>query len=169
MQLKDTARTILNQIFNLVNQLSDEEYKAQLDLLSGNSIGKHVRHVVEFFDLLVSGASEQLINYDKRKHEPVYEENTALTNQHIQTIIERIEKLESNSDVFLEVSYAESDKDSVKIKSSLEREIAYNIEHAIHHMAIIKIAVMTVFPKLKLAKNFGIAYSTVRYQKAGSN
>ena len=75
----------------------------------------------------------------------------------------------SLDNVILEVSYGKTDKDSVKIKSSLERELAYNIEHAIHHMAIIKIAVQTVFPKVKLADNFGVAFSTVRYQKSEGN
>lgn len=169
MQLKDTARTILNQIFDLINQLSDEEYAAQLDLLNGNSIGKHVRHVVEFYDLLVKGAPGKHINYDQRKHEPLLEVNTAVTKEKIQFLIKQIDELNPKSDVILEVSYTNTEEDSVKVKSSLEREIVYNIEHAIHHMAIIKIAVMTVFPNMQLAENFGIAYSTVRYHKTNSN
>ena len=77
-----------------------------------------------------------------------------------------IEGISDGKEVILEVSYAKTDTESVKIKSSLERELAYNIEHAIHHMAIIKIAIQTVFPNVKLAENFGVAYSTVRYQKS---
>ena len=166
MQLKATSQTILDQIFNLTDQLSDAEYSAELDLLNGNTIGKHVRHVVEFFDLLVSGSTNGLINYDKRKHEPIYETDTKVTLEKLKYLEKEIDGLPSYKEVILEVSYAETAKDTVKIKSSLERELAYNIEHAIHHMAIIKIAVQTVFPNIKLAENFGVAYSTVRYQKS---
>ena len=57
MQLKATGQTILKQIFDLINQLNDAEYSAELDLLNGNSIGKHVRHVVEFFECGKLGVS----------------------------------------------------------------------------------------------------------------
>lgn len=165
MQLKATSQTILNQIFDLTSQLSDAEYSAELDLLNGNTIGKHVRHVVEFFDLLISGSADGIINYDKRKHELIYETDTTVTLDKLRYLAKEIEGLASGKEVILEVSYTDSDQDSVKIKSSLEREIAYNIEHAIHHMAIIKIAVQTIFPNVILPENFGVAYSTVRYQK----
>jgi len=165
MQLKATGKEILYQVYVFTNQLNNAEYSAELELLNGNSVGKHVRHIVEFFDLLIQGASVGLINYDKRKHTPLYETDTSITLLKIKELMDEVEKLSQNRDVLLEVSYAKTDEETVKIKSSVERELAYNIEHAIHHMAIIKIAVQTVFPNIKLAENFGVAYSTVRYQK----
>ena len=168
MQLKVTGKTIINQIFDLTSQLSDDEYSAELDLLNGNTIGKHVRHVVEFFDLLISGSANGIINYDKRMHELIYETGTTATLEKLRYLAKEINGVSSGEEVILEVSYTDTDTDSVKIKSSLERELAYNIEHAIHHMAIIKIAVQIVFPNIKLPENFGVAYSTVRYQKSDS-
>ena len=165
MQLKATGKEILYQVYVFTNQLNNAEYSAELELLNGNSVGKHVRHIVEFFDLLIQGASVGLINYDKRKHTPLYETDTSITLLKIKELMDEVEKLSQNRDVLLEVSYAKTDEETVKIKSSVERELAYNIEHAIHHMAIIKIAVQTVFPNIKLAENFGVAYSTVRYKK----
>ena len=53
MKLIATGNAILNQLMQLSQQLSDSEYSAELGLLHGNSIGKHVRHVLEFFDILV--------------------------------------------------------------------------------------------------------------------
>ena len=167
MQLKTTSQHILNQIFDLIAQLSSSEYTAKLDLLNGNSIGKHVRHVLEFFDLMVAGCAKGRINYDKRNHAPLYETDTQAALAKIESLIkEGIEEISFGEDLILEVSYSSSDSESIKIKSSVERELAYNIEHAIHHMAIMKIAAQTVFPKVKLAENFGVAYSTVRYQKS---
>lgn len=166
MQLKATGQTILNQIYDLTKQLSDDEYSAELDLLNDNTIGKHVRHVVEFFDLLVSGSSQGVINYDKRNHEPLYETDTRATMTKLQELLQSVNEIGFEQEVVLEVSYANTDDDTEKINSSLQRELAYNIEHAIHHMAIIKIAIQTMFPNVKLADNFGVAYSTVRYQKS---
>jgi uncharacterized damage-inducible protein DinB len=166
MQLQATGQSILSQIFDLTQQLNDAEYTSELDLLNGNTIGKHVRHILEFFGLLVEGASAGIINYDKRKHEPLFETNTAATLKRIEELMDLVGQLHTGNEVYLEVSYAKSDADSVKIKSSVERELAYNIEHSIHHMAIIKIAIQTVFPNIQVAENFGVAYSTVRYQRS---
>ena len=167
MQLKTTSQIILSQIFDLIEQLSPSEYSAQLDMLNGNSIGKHVRHVLEFFELFVDGCAKGLINYDKRKHTLLYETDTEAALAKIESLIkEGIEDISFGKDVILEVNYTSSEEESGKIKSSVERELAYNIEHAIHHMAIMKIAAQTVFPKVKLVKNFGVAFSTIRYQKS---
>lgn len=166
MQLKNTSHLILNQILDLTTQLSDSEYTAKLDLLNGNTIGKHVRHVIEFFDLLMNGCAEGIINYDRRNHELLYETDTRAAFSKLKSLADCIEDISFGKDIILEVSYANTDNETVKIKSSIERELAYNIEHAIHHMAIIEIAVQTIFPKISLPDNFGVAFSTIRYQKS---
>jgi len=168
MQLKETGQTILSQIFDLTSQLTNTQFSAELDILNGNTIGKHVRHIIEFFGLLVSGAADGIINYDNRMHESRFETDTSAVLHKIEELRKHIDSLILGDELFLEVSYTQNDTDTLKIKSSIDRELAYNIEHAIHHMAIIKIAVMTVFPKIQLAENFGIAYSTVRYHKTKS-
>lgn len=165
-QLKDTGKEILTQLQDLLRQLSDTQYTAELDLLNGNSIGKHVRHIVEFFELLADGYSEGIVNYDKRVHQPLYETDIRATLQQLDALQVEINKFDGNPKVFLQVSYTDRDEDALKINSSMERELAYNIEHAIHHMAIIKIAVQTIFPTAQLPENFGVAYSTMRYRQA---
>jgi uncharacterized damage-inducible protein DinB len=166
MQLKETSYTILEQISSLINGLSNAEYKAELDLLNGNSVGKHVRHIIEFFDLLISGAENGIINYDRRDHEPVFETETGASLDKLTSLKDKIGDILNDKEIILELSYTDSDRDSVKIKSSIERELAYNIEHAVHHMAIIAIAVKTVFPQVSLPENFGVAFSTLRFRKS---
>jgi len=51
------------------------------------------------------------------------------------------------------------------IPSGAYRELAYNIEHVIHHMAIIKIALRQHFEEVTIPENFGIAPSTAKYLK----
>ena len=94
------------------------------------------------------------------------ETSTKTTLKKIEELKPSISRLSLGNEIFLEVNYTNSDKEKETIKSSVGRELAYNIEHAIHHMAIIKIAIQTVFPKVKLSDHFGVAYSTVRYQKS---
>ena len=61
-------------------------------------------------------------------------------------------------------NYQIEGEDEVAIQSSFYRELAYNIEHAIHHMALIKIGVRALRETIKLPDYFGVASSTVRYQ-----
>jgi hypothetical protein len=51
----------------------------------------------------------------------------------------------------------------------MERELAYNIEHTIHHMAIIKQSIIEHFTYIDLPEYFGVASSTVRYASAKKN
>ena len=169
MQLKATGKEILLQISEVISQLSNNEYAAELKLLNENTIGKHVRHIIEFFEILVEGAKKGLINYDKRKHLSKYETDTAVVLNKIKQLMIGIDDLHGGNEMVLEVSYTKSDEDSICIKSSVNRELVYNIEHAIHHMAIIKIAIQTYFPKVHMTESFGVAYSTVRYRRSSIN
>jgi hypothetical protein len=46
MTLVKTSFEILGQLKALLQQLNEQEYQQPLNVLSGNSIGKHVRHVL---------------------------------------------------------------------------------------------------------------------------
>ena len=166
MELKATGKVILNQLAELTSQLTDLEYSTHLDLLHGNSIGKHVRHVLEFFDILVVGANSGRINYDGRKHQLLLETCRQSALSKLVELSSALSEVVCERKVTLEVSYSDTEEDVQHIGSTLERELAYNIEHAIHHMAIIKIAIQTAYPSVLLNEHFGVAYSTIRYQKS---
>ena len=52
------------------------------------------------------------------------------------------------------------------ISSTVAREVNYNIEHCIHHMALIKIGLKIIKPSLALSPSFGVAASTLQHRKA---
>ena len=168
MQLRNSALAVLSQLLTVIKQLKPGEYNAPLSLLSENSIGKHVRHILEFFDLLINVNGQNVINYDNRNHDLLLESNKDLCIQKIDNLISSLEKLKEDENIYLEVSYSTFEIKPVMVNTSINRELAYNIEHAIHHMAIIKIALISLFPEVQIPKDFGVAYSTIRYQKNGS-
>ena len=52
-----------------------------------------------------------------------------------------------------------------QLDSNYYREVMYNLEHAIHHHALIKVAIIH-FTDLDLPDSFGVAPSTMEYRKA---
>lgn len=166
MYMTNTIRAIFDQLSDLLRRLTQEEYSAPLDLLSGNSIGKHVRHVIEFFDLLANSAEGDIINYDKRAHDKFIEIDNMGAGARIKELHKKLERIDSDRALLLEATYGPEDDEKMVAKTTFKRELAYNIEHAVHHMAIIKMAVKASFSHVGISKNFGVAYSTQKYRSS---
>jgi hypothetical protein len=160
MDIRNHAIESLEQLASAISPLSLSEYSQSLPTLHENSIGKHVRHVVEFFECLSKSQQHSVVNYDNRKRDLRLENNIDFT-------ISRILELQSEIAVYqdrilsLEVDYGSG---SQTISTTLFRELVYNIEHCVHHLAIIKIGVKIHFPSVHLSENLGVAYSTQQYQ-----
>ncbi len=164
MTLLRASEEIINQLKSLVQQFNNNEYSKPVDLLSSNSIGKHVRHIVEFYECLLKGLPTGLINYDARERNLRIETDVEYTIQILSSIEAVFSNLKEDQLLKLEVSYAENS--TAQVETSLYRELSYNIEHAVHHFAVIQIALKQGFEQIQLPKNFGIAYSTVKFQES---
>ncbi len=160
---------ILSQLKDTIEQISPEDLSRPLSTLSGSTIGQHIRHTLEFFLCLEKGFETGVINYDKRAHDKRIETNKSMAISSIRSIRDFIEGGLQDKALQLEVCYERHSGEYCTISTSYYRELTYNIEHAIHHMAIIKIGVSEIAPYVKLPDNFGVAISTVRYREAVSD
>lgn len=165
MQLTQACITILKQLSDLVSQLSDSEFTQSVPTLNHCSIGQHVRHTLEFFICLEQGCAVGVVNYDKRLHDRLIESDRAIALNAITHIQDFVASEKADAPLQLEVGYRLHQHDHVRISTNYWRELAYNIEHAVHHMAIIKIGVKEIAGHVYLAKEFGVAVSTLRYQQ----
>ena len=165
MQLQQISVEILKQIISISDQLQDEEFRQPLDLLSKNSIGKHIRHIIEFYDLRMVGNLSGSVEYDKRSHDKVLEENRIMAIEKMNALIQEISSVKADKSIVMTANYSLEEYAPVEIQTTLFRELQYNIEHAVHHMAIIKIALLNDFSKVEIPAGFGIAYSTIKYQR----
>lgn len=160
--LKQNAVVILNQIANLVIQINEEHYAKQLPLLNNNTIAKHIRHILELYVQLISGIENNEVNYDKRERNLIIEHNKTYTLDFINELIDKVNSINIiDEEIYLNTLI---NQEEILVKSSIERELVYNIEHAIHHMAILQIACKHSFDYIKLDENFGVAYATIQYK-----
>lgn len=169
--LSSACFQILGQLEDILKDISPEDFCRPSTTLSGSTIGQHLRHTLEFFLCLESGFEAGVINYDMRAHDKRMEADKVMAIFSISRIRDFVAAKLQNKELILEACYAQYSQDCAQIPTTYYRELAYNIEHAIHHMAIIKIGVKDIAPYVELPDRFGVAVSTVRYHKtlAGGN
>lgn len=165
MQLSSAAGAILNQLSRLVEQLRDNDMIKPSRALSNSTIGQHLRHTLEFFICLEEGYTKGLVNYDKRNHDKLIETDKFIALGTIQRIIDFVNQQQQDQPLKLEVGYHPTSEESLIVETNYFRELTYNIEHAVHHMAIMKIGIHEVAPYITLPADFGVAVSTLRYHQ----
>lgn len=165
MSINPSALHLLDQLKIIIRQLDESSFSRPIATLSNSSIGQHVRHTLEFFTCLIASADTKVVNYDKRKHDKFIESNPMLALGVLDDICAFLASHQEDFSLDLEANYTTDSTAFVRIPSCYARELAYNIEHAVHHMALIKIGLRDAFPEVKLPDHFGVASSTVRFQK----
>lgn len=152
----------LSQIKRLITVLKDEFYSQPLDILSGASIGQHVRHILEFYLCLRESQTTGLVCYDKRKRDIRIETGRNFAQEIIEDTIAWLGQVKSDRQLILEANFSPSGNQEIHLGTSLFRELAYNLEHSTHHQALIKVGVKYLNHEGILTENFGVAPSTVR-------
>ena len=148
----------LDELINLLNQLSDESYSKSCAALSNASIGEHTRHILEMFQCLEKSYNPGILNYDNRERNERIQTETEFAKQCILEIKSALKT--ENKILFLEQMI---DGLTFRIQSNYYRELLYNLEHCIHHQALIKVAVLQC-ENISLNENFGVASSTIEYR-----
>jgi hypothetical protein len=161
MQLQQAVNTIFVQLADSLSQLSPPQYSQSCATLFNNTIGQHVRHIIELFQCLENGYESGTVNYEKRNRDTLIETDKELASRLLLDIHQGLSK--PNKALTLEASYDEHVTDSIAIDTNYFREIAYNLEHTIHHMALIRVGI-TEITNIQLPEDFGVASSTIKYR-----
>ncbi len=157
--LLPSIQKTLNELKLLISQLSNEEYVRHCESLSNATIGEHSRHIIELFQCLETQYEFGIINYDNRKRDYLIQTDTHFAQQIIEQIIFQLDK--PNKDLKLEQKI---DEEVLLLTTNYERELLYNLEHCIHHQALIKVALLQL-ESIEIDENFGVARSTIEYRK----
>ena len=157
---------ICSQMQNIIEQFELDTYSKQIKILSNATIGQHFRHIIEFYIELLNGSSTGTINYENRQRDLLIETLPGYAVQKLTELISLFTRIDLSSDISLSARFSanESEQNSL-LKTSVARELMYAFDHAIHHLAIINIALQTEFPYIEIPNNLGVAPSTIRYRK----
>ena len=166
MQLSDTCLALLDQLSGVIHQIDEEDFARPSEALSRSTVGQHLRHTIEFFICLEEGVNRNIVNYDARSHDALIETDKTVALKAIQRICEFIGKHRTDCAMKLEVGYEPNGTDVLTLDTNYFRELIYNIEHTVHHMAIMKIGIREVAPYVRVPSDFGVAASTIRYRES---
>lgn len=162
--MKEAIRNQLNDIQNLVRQLTDDEYTTKQEILSGSSIGQHIRHILEFNICLFRSFDSGVVCYDQRERDTRIETDRLFAAHHIASILHQLNHISQNRVLRMQANFTCNTGLTDEFETSVYRELAYNLEHGVHHQALIKIAVRQIGRGELLNENFGVASSTIRFQ-----
>ncbi|HEX2606062.1 MAG TPA: hypothetical protein VHK91_01740 [Flavisolibacter sp.] len=161
MQLFNSIKIILEELKDALTDLPQLTYTQPSGMLFQATIGQHVRHVIELFLALENGYKTGIVNYEKRKREILIETDKDVAIDILDRIIINLNK--EDKILALEGHYDIATETDLQIASNYYRELLYNMEHAIHHMALIRVGFKEL-TTIQLPDTFGVAPSTTKYK-----
>lgn len=155
----------LDQMSELLAEISVEEYCRSRPPVFPSSIGAHLRHVLDHYDSLGKALEAGVIDYHSRERDPETETNPLRARARIEQIQRNLERKKISShpatlDIKLRIS---AEDPSSTIPTTWEREFYFVLSHTLHHLALI--ATNARDQGLTLPEEFGVAPSTLFHQK----
>jgi uncharacterized damage-inducible protein DinB len=149
----------LRHLAEAIRPLRDEEFTAR-DFSSSGSIGAHVRHCLDHAWALERGIAIGEISYDHRERDTVVESDCALAWSRLQRAGVRLGGI---GDRLLDrpltlVSQLHADGRTVRVGTTVGRELAFVISHTIHHSALV--AVLLEYADRDVPVRLGLAPTT---------
>lgn len=156
--LKSSTRT-LYELSEVLKSLGDNDvYTSPVRSLSLATIGQHTRHIIELYQCLLEQYNTGIINYDKRRRDKQIETDLHSAVAELENIAACLEKPDK-----LLLLQTGPGMGLIKIHTTYFREVLYNLEHCIHHQALIKVGLIEL--NKDVCEQFGVAPSTLQYRK----
>ena len=155
-------RERLDDLMSVVVTLPAEVYRARTANASG-AIGEHVRHVLDHLSALIGASPTAVLSYDHRTRGTSVESDPSAAVREMMRLDLALERWTDRSldEPIAVAAVLDADGQSVTGWSTLARELAFVMNHTIHHQAII--ALLLEFQGHQaLDDRFGYAPSTPR-------
>lgn len=170
----------INLLKNRFGAVPSKQLYQQVCPIVGASVGQHIRHSMDHMELAIRTAGEypninsDELHYDLRTRGGNDESDIDAAFHRIDSLCDfLLEEKENKESALKESRPAEAffmltgDPTEFKVSTTTERELAFSVHHAIHHMAMVKIiAVQSLgIENDSLPSDFGRAPSTVAHDE----
>ncbi|MEL6988758.1 MAG: hypothetical protein AAGK97_13155 [Bacteroidota bacterium] len=165
--MKEELKQSILQIADILDKIDAASYKKPLKIFTGSSLGQHFRHILDFYNCVIKASELGFLDYACRERNPRIETDVNYAKNTFIQINNLLDKLDFNKEieVLADVSVSKSVERPV-LKSTIGREVLFAFDHAVHHLAMIKMGIKTNFPEIELEDQVGVAPSTLKFQSA---
>lgn len=161
MQIIPTTITLLEDALLFLAKVSPISYTTSIAPLFNSTLGRHTRHFIELYQCLLFQPNIGVVNYDARQRSVGIETDKNEAIQVIKAIQQQLLTLDSSTPLLIETDLCPDEK----VSSSLLRELLFNYDHCVHHLALIRVGLHFVQPNIDLPERFGMAVSTINHQQ----
>jgi len=153
----------LQQLADLLVVISDAQYTLKPVGVIPSSLGSHVRHCLDHFEALCTGAITGVVDYDDRQRGTAVETNRIAALDAIRRLHLQIEALDESvlTKTVRVSSIIAGDGTSIETRSSLGRELAFVLSHTVHHNALVAAMCRTL--GMTIPDRFGYAPATIAH------
>ncbi|WP_434361715.1 hypothetical protein NF212_24890 [Parasalinivibrio latis] len=155
----------LGQMQAVIEAIDDTTYSRIAKPYVQSSIGSHVRHINDLYLSLVNGVGNNVIDYDQRRRGHEIEMNRRVALNEIKQLSEWMTRLDfphSEVDEVNVITETTLESNTVStVLSNWAREWIFVATHAVHHLAIIRIA--AGLQGITLPTKVGIAAATASF------
>ncbi len=159
---------VLSQAVDLLEQLTDQQFTNNENAWFHSGVGRHMRHVMDFYTTFLVSLSSGAIDYDNRKRRPELESSRVVAISRLREIMAALKKIDDLDRVVMSKTDGHRrDPSAAFSPSTVGRELQFLAFHTVHHFAMVA---MTLDRQgHTTSKDFGIAPSTLAYwQSTGS-
>lgn len=157
----------LEQGLSILGRLDAERYRAAPIGLAPSGVGRHLRHVYDYYQCFLHGLDSGHLDYDRRERDERFERDPAYAAERLRELIERLGRLPGDlHDRALQVRMdvePEALASARWCRSTIGRELRFLASHTIHHFALIDLLLRA--QGFECGAGFGVAPSTLQHQR----
>ena len=162
---------MLDKCSFVLNQLNQDQYVACCGYKTNfeknqSPVGEHMRHVLEYIAIAIQGNETGVVNYDLRERDHKIQTDLEYAKQ---TVLELKQKafFITHADLSKPIDHFEAVdpdiEDEEPSPSSLKRELSHVIQHAEHHLYIMRVQCDTL--GIRMPSDLGVAAATLQHEK----
>jgi uncharacterized damage-inducible protein DinB len=156
---------VLDQLADLLDAMSDEQYRSKPRDVVSSSAGGHLRHCLDHIDALLSALEGGVIDYDQRQRGTEVETSRSAAlavlrrqQRQLHTVLAGSEDRPLRLSALVHPGLPPMEADT-----SVGRELIFVLSHTIHHNALI--AVIALALGVSVPDRFGYAPSTLAHRE----
>jgi hypothetical protein len=162
MPLHEILKPVFSLLRGSLRQMTAEQYTHPCEQLNLSSVGQHVRHIIEMYQCLEEGYLTGTVDYDLRRRDVRIETDIAFALERMGPMLAGVDKPDKH--ITLTGNYRYGEEGVLRLSTYYHREVLYNMEHTVHHMALIRIGLVELGFR-DIPSEFGVAPATVRHQR----